>query len=322
MRKDIWAKIWKLDTTHAVRRMLWRACHEFLPTNQNLFKRKIVESPLCPVCGLGPESASHILWLCKSAQDVWGFSFKRLQKVVVMESSFKDLMSHLFTILDEEEMAIFAVTVYQLWQKRNSLVFEGKFMDPNALLQVVNQQSMDFKAANQKVDEGIVVESHIESQWRAPPLHVFKANWDAIVDKVNCKVGVGVIVRDWTGKVIASLRSQRAFFLDAYLAEAFAALKAVILDKQLGLQRILLEGDAQKVVNDIKGAADQWSSAGLMVSNIRLLLQHFQHWSVSFVPRKFNYVAHCLAKDALKLSEESIVLEGVPPCIRYLLQTA
>ncbi|XP_040987783.1 uncharacterized protein LOC121235501 [Juglans microcarpa x Juglans regia] len=284
LRKDLWAMIWKLNTTNAVKMMIWRACHESLPTNQILFKRKIVESPLCPVCRMEPESASHILWRCKSTQDVWRFSFKRLQKVVVLDSSFKDL----------------------LWKRRNAVVFEAEH---------------GFQGCYQKIDQGRVVESQIVSQWRAPPLHVFKVNCDASVDKVNCRVGVGVIVRDWTGKVIGSLRSQRDLFPDAYLAEAFATLKAVILGKQLGLQSIILEGDAQKVVNDIKGAVDHWTPTGLMISDIRLLLQHFQHWSVSFIPRKCNGLAHCLANDALKLYENSIILEGVPPCIRSMLHT-
>lgn len=28
----------------------WKACHDLLPTRQNLAKRKIIDSPLCPIC--------------------------------------------------------------------------------------------------------------------------------------------------------------------------------------------------------------------------------------------------------------------------------
>jgi hypothetical protein len=36
----------------------------------NLFRRKIAEDPLCPLCGLVAETTGHILWACGIAQDV------------------------------------------------------------------------------------------------------------------------------------------------------------------------------------------------------------------------------------------------------------
>jgi hypothetical protein len=32
---------------------LWKASHEILPTCSNLFRRKIIDDPMCPICGLG-----------------------------------------------------------------------------------------------------------------------------------------------------------------------------------------------------------------------------------------------------------------------------
>lgn len=71
-----------------------------------------MDSPLCPVCGIYPKSVSRISWLCKSPQDVWSGNFKKLQRMAMMESSLKKLVGLLFTILNEHEMASFAVIAY------------------------------------------------------------------------------------------------------------------------------------------------------------------------------------------------------------------
>ena len=67
----VWSKIWKLPVPNVEKEFLWRASHEILPTRADLYKRKIVASPLCPMCEQEDETANHILWNCPSAADVW-----------------------------------------------------------------------------------------------------------------------------------------------------------------------------------------------------------------------------------------------------------
>ena len=40
---------------------MWRACQNILPTKDNLVKRKIIQDPLYPICGLEPETSFHIM---------------------------------------------------------------------------------------------------------------------------------------------------------------------------------------------------------------------------------------------------------------------
>ncbi|XP_035542882.1 uncharacterized protein LOC109001229, partial [Juglans regia] len=134
-----------------------------------------------------------------------------------------------------------------------------------------------------------------------------------------CKVGIGVVVRNWEGKIIATLRAPRSLFPDPKLAESVAALRAVLLCKNLGITRLILEGDAKSVVKDINSETEDWSSTGLIIQDIKEELKSLSFGSSHFIPRLSNCIAHCLAKDALKLSEESISMEGVPPCIHHLI---
>jgi hypothetical protein len=70
-QRKVWRNIWGLRVPSVEKNFLWRACHEILPTRKNLQQRKIIDDPLCPICGLEEETAVHILWECPTAQDVW-----------------------------------------------------------------------------------------------------------------------------------------------------------------------------------------------------------------------------------------------------------
>ncbi|XP_042988641.1 uncharacterized protein LOC122316174 [Carya illinoinensis] len=152
-----------------------------------------------------------------------------------------------------------------------------------------------------------------------PPPDFYKANWDAAVDKENSKIGVGVIIRDSGGLIIASLYSSISLSHDSLLGEAVAALRATSLCSELGLQQIMLEGDSIAVGQAVQHKDESWSPTGLVIRDIKLLLSKVRTWSIHHIPRKFNVIVHALAKFALTSSEEHIFMEDYPPCIQHLL---
>ncbi|XP_042979840.1 uncharacterized protein LOC122310016 [Carya illinoinensis] len=258
------------------------------------------------------------LWKLKvpSATHVWGYNQNCLQKLKVVDVPFKELVTELFDGLDEHSITVFAETAYMLWRRRNSYVFESKFLDPNALVKAANQKVIDFMEANKKIGEVRVAANQVQSYWCAPPDQFHKANLDASMDRAKCRIGIGVIIRDWKGKAMATLRCQRALFPDPVIAEALGALKAISLCQQLYINRVILEVDAKTVVDDINCGIEKWNSGGMIIQDIRHKLRLMEQWSVQYIQRSINVIAHLLAKDALKLSEESIVLEGIPSCIQ------
>ncbi|KAJ0078579.1 hypothetical protein Patl1_23480 [Pistacia atlantica] len=78
-----------------------------------------------------------------------------------------------------------------------------------------------------------------------------KINWDASVRKEDYTIGVGIAIRDWQGKFMATMRMKKTMFPYAHLAESFVTLQAVILAVGIVINQIILEGDALQVVNDL-----------------------------------------------------------------------
>ncbi|XP_042973210.1 uncharacterized protein LOC122305014 [Carya illinoinensis] len=108
------------------------------------------------------------------------------------------------------------------------------------------------------------------TKWIAPPPNFYKANWDTAVDKENSKIGVGVIIRDSSGLIIASLCSSISLSPNPLLGEAVAALRASSFCSELGLNQIMLEGDSIAVVQAIQHKDESWSPTGLVIRDIKL----------------------------------------------------
>ncbi|KAF5477417.1 hypothetical protein F2P56_004057 [Juglans regia] len=257
---NFWKKIWGIKAPPATKYFLWRAASESLATNLNLHKRKVVESPLCPICSMHPESVAHAFWTCSAAQDVWSMSSRRIQKLSV-------------------------------WHKRNSWLFEKHFHPP---IQVSKQVLAELNAIGtwlENSEKRIKVQVPHITQWFAPPTKFFKANWDAAIDKCNSRLGIGVIIRD----------------SDASLCV------------ELGLHQFILEGDSLGVVKAVQQGKESWSSTGMVIRDIKVLLSKVRGWSIQHVPREINVIAHVLAKFALTCLEDCILIEDYPSCIQHLL---
>ncbi|KAF5447435.1 hypothetical protein F2P56_032989 [Juglans regia] len=215
---------------------MWRACWNELPTLLNLCRRKIVEEPLCPVCLREAEFVCHITWDCPAAQDVWGQCSRFPQKKSFPPMSFKELWFHLCITANMEILEEFVVISKLLWQRRNKFIFQKEFSHPSSSLKQAHGELGEMEALKNSRTRLQTVEQ-IKEKWTPPPLSSYKINWDAVVDKTNCRIGLGVVVRDHRGLMIDALRMNRPLFPDPLLAEAYGLFEATKLGIQLGLSR-------------------------------------------------------------------------------------
>ena len=72
-----------------------------------------------------------------------------------------------------------------------------------------------------------------------------KVNWDIAVEKKSGRIGVGVVVRDDQGEVVAARCLTRMGTLEATAGEAIASYYAVCLCREIGAHNIMLERDAK-----------------------------------------------------------------------------
>jgi hypothetical protein len=138
-------------------------------------------------------------------------------------------------------------------------------------------------------------------------------NWDAALDKNQRLIGVGIVARDFEGKVIAAMCSSQRYISDSSVAEAFGARLCAEFGLFLGLRSVILEGDALEVVQELKRVNEDAGHLGNLIGEIHVLLRRFDCWSFIHVKREGNKVAHTLAKYAISHPQNCVWFDSFPP---------
>jgi ribonuclease HI len=150
-----------------------------------------------------------------------------------------------------------------------------------------------------------------------PPSGLIKVNWDASINVTNECIGIRVVARDNNGNVLGSKSLTKKVVTAPKLVEAMIAYEAVVFCKEVGFYEIILEGDAQQVVNDVNSRTPNHDVAGHFVEGIIMEMQGLREVSISHVGRDANNVAHQLAKDASTKEIDYVWLEDCPNFILH-----
>ncbi|XP_042983239.1 uncharacterized protein LOC122312645 [Carya illinoinensis] len=103
------------------------------------------------------------------------------------------------------------------------------------------------------------------------------------------------------------------------LAEAAALWRAMELVLELDVRWVVFEGDADKVIKGVTEVGGNYAWMEQQYANIRGRLSLRLDWSVSFIHREGNCVAHALAKRALSMEGEWCWIEDGPSEITSII---
>jgi hypothetical protein len=319
-KSSIWKHLWSAQVPNTAKNFLWRACHNLLPTKDNLLRRKVVDDPRCPICEREPETGLHALWGCPAASDVWGCSSVVFQKCSYEGMDFLGLAELILFKYGKENWSLFIQLARQIWMRRNKWVHDGIFIDPNTLLRETVKFMEEFKEVNKaQPSEANAENNNGVSKWKAPPPGWCKANWDASIDKNRGQLGIGVVVRDDKGLVIAAASKVRQGLFEPVMGEAIASYEAARICKELSIPKGWLEGDAKIIVDALNSDERILSRYGHLVEDTRSILQSFPSWKCDFVHREANEAAHRLAKAATTYISDRMWWNYTPDCISDII---
>jgi hypothetical protein len=135
-----------------------------------------------------------------------------------------------------------------------------------------------------------------------------KINWDAALDKKKKLMGVGVVVRNSIGGVLAMQCSTRPYINDPTVAEAIAFWTVASLRQQLGFKETIFEGDSLEIVKATRSEEALWMNFGPIVEEAKEVLFGCYSWEVNHVRRSANEVVHTIAKMAVSLNVNQLWL--------------
>ena len=296
--KGLWKKVCALECPNKVRNLMWRACHNSLSSKCNLFRRRIISEQCCDRCKVENEYTVHAMWSCKMLDDIWSannsWNFRNQQYF----SSFSELM---VWILDHQRNpALFAFTVWSILASEKSVTDSGSPLTSEPHFTMGSRQL------------GRIQGAEFTTQWKPPVQEMMKINFDGAIFAEEKSSGMGVIIRDRKGLVIASMATWIPQQLWPVEIEALAASKALEFARELGIADAVLEGDSQVVIMALNSKNTVLAPFGSLVQDSLTLSTSFSKLSYSHTKRDGNPVAHNLAKLAVNLTNCVIWMEDVP----------
>jgi len=317
VRDGYWQDIWSLKAPNSVKMFMWRASRNILPTKSNLFLKRVVDSKTCPCCLIEDEDVLHDLWSCPAVQDIWGCGPRIFQKSSFMGTSFQQLFRYFSDRLCNEDLVLMAFLFQRIWFRRNRIVFDTKWIHPSTVVQQAKAGLDAFQASISSLPSR---ETEVEVKdspkgWQPHFPGSIKINWDASINNSLGCIGIGVVARDYAGKVVGAKCSYRRQSFTPDTAEMCAALEAVVFCKEAGFRDVIMEGDALNVVKEINSNPPYLSRLRHFVEAIKRELDFFQSILFVYAPREFNYAAHSLAKEASGSCLDRVWLEEFPSCI-------
>ncbi|KAK2634369.1 hypothetical protein Ddye_029161 [Dipteronia dyeriana] len=128
----------------------------------------------------------------------------------------------------------------------------------------------------------------------------------------GCKVGIGIIIRDSSGNVKVSSAQSFQAGLTTPIAKAMAIKRGLILALEIGLFPCVVDSDAQSVVKLISLPDIPCAEIGIIIKDIKLLLETSPGCVIGFARRSTNMATHGLAKLGLSVDSDMVWMEDYP----------
>ena len=204
-----------------------------------------------------------------------------------------DLVS--FTEAEGKNLEVFAMTTWLIWLWRNKLRTNDNPLPCSKIAQTASSLLSEFQQGKQwpvtKNRTNLV-------RWQASSGNSVKVNFDGAIFKEEQESGIGVVIRNNKGQVLAALSKKVTIPATVEILEMLAARKAATFARDLGFSQVCFEGDAELVVKCLQSGSVSNALVGHLAKDFMSIRGYFQSSSIIHVRRQGNKVAHALAGDA------------------------
>uniref|UniRef100_A0A7N2N2Z4 RNase H type-1 domain-containing protein n=1 Tax=Quercus lobata TaxID=97700 RepID=A0A7N2N2Z4_QUELO len=206
---------------------------------------------------------------------------------------------------DNRDPRLFSMVVWALWNRRNNIRLAKEAIAIGQLLQQAQERLQEFSVQQPST---LPTRNNVVVSWHPPARSWYKVNFDcALFEKDQC-AGIGVVIRNDQGLVMASLSQRIPLPFTVIEAEALAARRAIEFAAEIGLDQVIMEGDSKVLINTLRSERLSLAQFGHIVKDVQNMAAHFfKDFNFSHVCRLGNKVAHSLARRANKSSQLSLL---------------
>ncbi|KAK9996774.1 hypothetical protein SO802_021460 [Lithocarpus litseifolius] len=213
------------------------------------------------------------------------------------------------------ENKIFCVGNEILWRQSDELemfgVYGGQLKNPTNLNRRAEEFLQEFKRTQVHLTVS-QMEQPSGEVWQPPPSIVYKLNFDAAIFSGMEKSGIGAIIRNERGEVMAGMSTIGPTVETGEEAELLACRRSLEFAVDAGFTEVMIEGDNTNVMQAISSDVVNYSFLGNVVDDICHLMSGLQWIKTSKTKRGGNKAVHILVQRAKNLEFDLYWLEDSP----------
>ena len=158
-------------------------------------------------------------------------------------------------ITTENGLEEFCMITWSIWKARNSALFEQRITSEKDIFETALSYLKEFQMSSTAASSIIPEERTTQNRWKPPAEGQYKVNVDGAFKEG--KAGVGVVIRDTVGDLIATMAAPVPGVQDPQFLEAVAIAKGIELANDIALTGYSIESDCLEVVSKVKNEYGQ-----------------------------------------------------------------
>ncbi|KAH9689005.1 reverse transcriptase domain-containing protein [Citrus sinensis] len=310
-------------------RMIWHfdkyGCYSVRSGHQVAVRMKFPDNP---ECSDSSKTQWKVIWSNEIPEKIKIFMWRAAQNLLptannLWRKNVHDILSMLQELASrrmKEEIEQILAICWAIWYVRNRFVIEGKQEEPKLTAARASAIVESYKRI--KTQNGPARSIHHQNNqqiWTPPPEGKYKVNVDAAIQMAGLKAGLRAVVRNSNGKIITAAVKKVCFQGTVASMEAEAVIFGIQVAQQVEYLPMIIESDSTEVVELVWSRKSSLTEVSWAVKEIKQQLQISNAFSLQYVPRKCNAIAHAIAKVALDFENSVIWLEEFPVKIMMLL---
>ena len=192
---------------------------------------------------------------------------------------------------------LFAVTAWSVWHHRNKFRLQSATVPLDRVVDFAENYLQNF--TDRFGQQGLLVKNAATAaSWCPLYENQVKINFDGALFGDLDSAGIGVVIRNSEGRVLAAFSEKILKPQSAKLVEILDVQRAVLFSAEMGLFNSVFEGDSSNVIKSLQDRNVAHSLGGHILKDILSYQNSFHSCSFSHIGRQGNAVAHALAQRA------------------------
>ncbi|XP_050290308.1 uncharacterized protein LOC126728547 [Quercus robur] len=184
----------------------------------------------------------------------------------------------------QHQLPLFATIAWSIWHHRNKSRLQQSSLPLNKIAGYAKEYIRGFKNLQQQ--QQIVCRKIQTRKWSPPGSGMMKTNFDGALFGESDQAGLGVVIRNSEGQVMATLLEKIQKPHSVQSVELLTARRAVTFCIETGFQNSIFEGDSELVIKSLRGKGLVNSQDGHIIKDILSYANSLQSFSFSHVSRQ------------------------------------